>query len=273
MLILMTSCFQSCQQEEKPTIANDQEEEAVLETISTTDIESDDIDEITNLAEADVMDGMSGGKKIHLLCAIVTRDEENKTITIDFGDGCKGPRGRTRRGKIIIAYSSEIGDNMANRIITFENFYVNNKGITGMIELRDVSINANGNFVCTKRITDLKITFRNSESITFNGSRTREWIAGAGDDDPQNNVFKITGSLSGVSTKGRSFTHEIVEPVIVDWSCVAEGNLARVSGRIRLTKLFGFGDRTRIIDYGDGACDNEVTIITIKRTYKIKVVG
>jgi hypothetical protein len=38
-------------------------------------------------------------------CGIKTHDFENKTITIDFGDGCKGWGGRIRKGKIIITYT------------------------------------------------------------------------------------------------------------------------------------------------------------------------
>lgn len=270
LAFFLSVLFISCQQEEEVmNVADDQEEESILESTSVSETESDDILEVMYLAESDLLEEMSGGRVEHKVCATITHDEENKQIIIDFGDGCTGPRGRRRSGKIIITYSSEVGDNIANRIITFENYFVNNKGITGMIELRDVSKNEEGNWVCTKRVTDLTITFPNGQSITFNGSRTREWIGDAGDDDPTNNLYRITGSLSGIATNGRSFTNEITEPVIIDWSCAAEGKLARIAGRIRMTKLSGFGERVRVIDYGDGECDNIITITTLRRVYTI----
>ena len=142
---------------------------------------------------------------------------------------------------------------------------------THMVELRDVSINANGNLQSTKRLRDLTITFPNGQKVVYNGSRTREWLAGAGDDDPTNNKYKITGTVTGESTTGRSFTQEIVEPIIADWSCAAQGNFARVSGVVEMTKLNGYSVRKRTVYYGDGECDNVITITTFRRTYTVTI--
>lgn len=247
---------------------SDEEEEQTMEAASVGEEASDDALEIAYEAELELS---AGGRKKVSDCPVVTKDVENKKITVDFGDGCIGPHGRERSGKIIITYSGEIGDSIANRIITFENFFVNNKGVTGTIELRDISINNAGNLQSVKRLIDLTITFPNGESIVFNGDRTREWLSGSGDSDPANNVFRITGSIAGESTTGRSFTHEITVPVISDWSCAAQGNFARISGRVEMTKLGGYKNRKRIVDYGDGECDNIITVITIRRTYTVTV--
>lgn len=257
----------ACDNSDELGLGTDSEEETAIESSSVGDDASDDVLEVSYQAEKDLTS--SGGRRASNICGEITKDEVNKVITIDFGDGCVGPHGNTRKGKILISYSSEIGDSVANRIITFENYFINNKGITGKIELRDFSINEAGNLVSTKRVTDLKVTFPNGEYFTFNGTRTREWLSGRGDNDPSNNVYKITGTLTGKSSKGRSFTEEIVEPIISDWSCAAEGNFARIQGIVQLTKLTGFGSRTRTVDYGDGTCDNVITITTAKRTYSV----
>jgi len=259
----------SCNRDEDMQQGTDSEEEQAVETSSVGDDASDDALEMSYQAEHQL--SISGGRVNITLCATVTNDIVNKIITIDFGDGCVGPYGRVRKGKILIAYSSEAGDSLANRIITFENFFVNNKGVTGTIELRDVSINADGNLQSTNRLKDLTITFASGQKVVYNGTRTREWLAGAGDDDPTNNKYRITGTVTGESTTGRSFTQEIVEPIISDWSCAAQGNFARVSGVVELTKLNGFSVRKRTVDYGDGECDNVITITTFKRTYKVTI--
>lgn len=261
-------CMFSCEDSEKNQ-GSELEEEQTLETVSVGENESDDALEVVYLAEKDIES--SGGRIASNLCAVITHDEVNKTITIDFGDGCTGPYGRERRGKIIIQYSSEIGDSLANRIITFEDYFVNNRGISGTIELRDISVNEDGYLQSTKRLIDLKITFPNGESITLNGSRTREWMEGRGDDDPSNNVYRLTGSVNGISTTGRTFTHEIVEPIIADWSCAAQGNFARISGVVEMTKLGGYINRKRRVEYGDGTCDNVIRIVTFRRSYTIMV--
>lgn len=267
-LAVMVFTF-SCREDELGQ-GTDLEEESVLESASTGENETDDALEIAYQVETDLKAGSSNGRVASSTCASVTHDEANKKVIIDFGSGCTGPYGRTRSGKIIVTYSTTVGDSIANRIITFENYFVNSRGITGTIELRDVEENNDGNLQCTKRLLDLKVTFPNGESITFNGSRTREWISGAGDGIASNNVYRITGSVSGTSTRGRSFTHDITEPIISDWSCAAAGNFARIAGKTEMTKLGGYAKRKRIVDYGDGDCDNIITITTIRRTYTIQ---
>jgi len=259
----------SCERENFLRQGTDEEEEQTVESASIGEEASDDALQVAYETEAEV--ASSAGRVSTNSCPVVTHDKTNKKIIIDFGDGCVGPHGRERSGKIIVAYSHELGDSLANRIITFENYFVNNKGVEGTIELRDVSINAGGNLQSVKRLIDLKITFPNGDYIIYNGDRTREWLAGAGDDNPSNNIFRITGSVTGESNFGRSFTQVITTPIISDWSCAAVGNFARISGVVEMTKLGGYGKRTRIVNYGDGECDNVITITTIRRTYTVTV--
>jgi hypothetical protein len=269
MLVLAALFLTSCDREQGLRQGSEQEEEQVLESASVGEDASDDALEIA--AQAEIEASEPGGRLSTEMCAVITHDEENKKVIIDFGDGCVGPYGRERKGKIIITYSSVIGDSIANRIITFEDYFVNNRGITGTIELRDVSINESGNLQSVKKLVDLTISFPNGEQVVFNGMRTRERIAGAGDNDHTNNVYRITGSINGESTTGRSFTHEIVEPIIADWSCAAQGNFARIAGVVEMTKLGGYVSRKRTVNYGDGECDNKIVITTFKRTYVVAV--
>jgi len=267
-ILFMAAIFLvSCENEDQQ--GSETEEEQTLESASVGEDATDDALEIAYQSEVQLVS--SGGRVKSDLCAEITHDEVAKIITIDFGDGCVGPRDKTRKGKIFIAYSSGLGDSLANRIITFGDYFVNNKGITGTIELRDRSINAAGNLQSVKRLVDLTVTFPNGQYTVFNGSRTREWLSGDGDGDPSNNVYKITGSVNGFSTTGRSFTHEIVEPIIADWSCAAQGNFARISGVVEMTRLNGYSVRKRTVNYGDGECDNLITITTFRRTYSITV--
>jgi len=267
--LFVTLFLASCDRDDSFNQGTEQEEEQIIESASISEEASDDILEIAAQAEIELV--ASGGRTSSEMCATVTHDKENKKVTIDFGDGCVGPYGRERKGKIIVTYSSEIGDNISNRIITFENYFVNNKGVTGTIELRDVSINDSGNLQSVKKLVELTISFPNGESIVFNGSRTREWIGGADDEDPSNNVYRITGSVEGKSTTGRSFIHEIVEPIIADWSCAAQGNFARISGIVEMTRLGGYSNRKRTVDYGDGECDNKIVVTTFRRTYTVTI--
>jgi len=258
----------ACERDERMSQGSSEEEEQTLESASISEDASDDALEMVGQAETQIA-SVSG--RVSTMCAVITKDTELKTITIDFGEGCIGPYGRERKGKIIISYSGAVGDSLANRIITFDGYFVNNKGITGKIELRDISINEAGNLQSTKRLVDLRVTFPNGEYVVFNGSRTRELISGYADNDRANNIYRITGSVSGQSTTGRSFTQEITTPIISDWSCAAQGNFARVSGVVEMTSLGGYVSRKRVVDYGNGECDNVITVTTFRRTYTVTV--
>lgn len=265
--LILGVAFSSCDRENGLDQGTDEEEEQTLQDVSIGEDASDDVLEVAYETEVELMSS-EGGRRTSS-CAEVTHDAVNKIITIDFGDGCVGSHGRERSGKLFIQYSGEIGDSIANRIITFEEFYVNNKKVEGTIELKDFSLNDDGYLQSVKRLIELKITFLNGRYIVFNGNRTREWLEGRGDGDRFNNKYRITGSIEGISSTGRSFTHQITTPIIADWSCAAQGNFARVSGIVEMTKLGGYVSRKRIVNYGDGTCDNSITITTIRRSYTV----
>ncbi|MBM3186540.1 MAG: hypothetical protein FJZ67_09570, partial [Bacteroidetes bacterium] len=60
-------------------------------------------------------------------CAVVTESSNTfpKTVTIDYGTGCVGQNGRTKKGKIIINVSGDMRVAGNTRSLTFENFYIN----------------------------------------------------------------------------------------------------------------------------------------------------
>lgn len=257
----------SCSDDET-LMDNESEEAAMAELSSVGENESDDVLEVLDQVEMSFGGGDEAGK-VNEMCAVVTNDTENNILTIDFGEGCVGPYGRTRSGKIIIAYSGTVNDGVSNRIITFENYVVNNRAVTGSIELRDITVNEDGTISSTKKLVGLTIMFPNGESVVYNGSRTRVWTDGVRDGDPFNNKFRITGTVDGVWSNGRTFRHRIVEPIISDWSCAASGGFARIAGVVEIERLRGFVKRLRRINYGDGTCDNRITVIIGTRVFEI----
>lgn len=263
--LVATSCS-----DDETLVDNETEEAEMAELASVGENESDDVLEV--LDQVEMSEGGSESARVNQLCAVVTNDAENKILTIDFGEGCVGPYGRTRSGKILIAYSGEVNDGVSNRIITFENYVVNNRAVTGSIELRDIVVNEDGTISSTKKLVALTITFPNGQFVIYNGSRTRLWTEGVRDGDPTNNVFEITGSVEGTWSNGGTFTHAIVEPIISNWACAAEGGFARVAGVVEIERLRGFVKRKRVIRYGDGTCDNTIVVIIGTRTFEINEV-
>lgn len=268
-MLLSIALFTACDNDS--LLRNDESEEvSIAEVSSLAENETDEALEIMKQVEYSI--SVSANSRVSewdYPCATITHDEIAKTITLDFGTSCVGPYGRTRSGKMNIQYSGELNDNLSNRIITFENYSVNNKGVVGQIELRDIAENLDGTIQSTKKLVDLTVSFPNGKTVTYNGSRTRLWMEGVRDEDPTNNVFEITGSIEGLWSTGRSFTHKIVEPIIIDWSCASAGNFARIAGLVEIEKLNGFISRTRTINYGNGECDNSITVTIGNRTFEI----
>ena len=88
--------------------------------------------------------------------------------------------------------------------------------------------------------------------IYWSSFREREWIAGEDTFYRHDDVYLITGTANGTSTGGFSFTMVITNPLRKEIGC-----RHMVSGTFEFTP----GNRpVRILDYGDGECDNIATI-------------
>lgn len=259
---LITSCLND------GLLDNESEEKNLTEISALAENESDDVMEMLTEAEASVTAEDARVTGWDYPCAEVTNDTENNILTIDFGTGCVGPYGRTRSGKIIVAYDGDLSQGF-DRVITFDNYVVNNRKVGGEIEVFNTRDNQDGSRESTKKLVDFKVEFPNGHSVSYNGNRSRLWTEGVADGDPSNNVFEITGSVTGTWSNGRTFTHTIVEPVISKWSCAANGGFARVAGVVEVQRLNGFINRTRITDYGNGECDNVITVTIGQRVYTI----
>lgn len=198
-------------------------------------------------------------------CVTINRDIENLVMTLDFGtEGCKGPDGRVRRGKIIVTFNGNINDRMSNRILSFEQYFVNRVQYLGEIGVRGFRNTNEGFLTSIRELRDFTMVYPDGNRVLTNGETTREWIEGIGDGDPSTNVVRLTGFKTGRSSKGRAFREEIIEPVILDFGCHAAGGILRVAGIIEMTVGVATQANTsrivRRIDYGDGSCDNAVTV-------------
>lgn len=170
-----------------------------------------------------------------------------KTVTIDFGDGCILPNENTVKGKIIITFNRN-RDILTHTItVKYENFYFNTKKIEGTTSIERLASNINGNPQSTVKI-NIKITFADGLYIERTSTKVREMIAGKdtmgiwGD-----NVFLITGNWTTVFKNGSVHKGEIMTPLRREMAC-----RFIVSGAIKVQR----DDRSGIIDFGNGACDN-----------------
>lgn len=277
-LILSSGFLFSCQND-GDLLNNDVPESEVVDIFTASTAADDAAEfeiELSYIAQ-DELGGLKSGRERSELpeCAIITKDSINKVLTIDFGDGCEGPRGKVRKGKIIINYDGDFEAKTVSRIISFDNYFVDGKKFGGIIEVNK-SFESGSEILITERILkDFTVAELGNKVTKTNGTMVREWIEGFGDEDKNNNVVRLTGTIQGVSSNGRVFKTEIVEPVILSYACASEDGFLRVAGTVKMA-VGKIADESiengflRVVDYGDGNCDNEYTVTVFGKERIVK---
>lgn len=250
--------FTSCNNEDDGlNNATESEFEAVtVDTEASMDVAFEEVD---NTVEAGInLDEGSGGKVLRdplIECAVITHDRENKTVVIDYGDGCEGPGGRIRSGKIIVTYTDARYVPGATRSVTFENFFVDSVQVEGVRTITNITADSISSPQFRMQLVGGKLTWNDGTFATRESDRIRTWSRA---DNPAQDESFVEGSAEGLKRDGESYSSVITERLVFKRRCHAQGYPFPVSGVIETTAP----GTTITIDYGDGECDNlaEVTI-------------
>ena len=172
---------------------------------------------------------------------------------IDFGAGCVGKDGKTRKGKIIIEYSARIITPGAVATTVFDGYQVDGVKVEGTHTITNLSSQTELKF----NVTVLgKLTKENGNSSVWNSDRTITMVAGLSTPlNPADDIFSCTGSANGVVTwdsKVHEWSAEIINPLLKKFSCqwLVQGTINFKKG----SQVYGS------IDYGSGDCDNKATL-------------
>jgi hypothetical protein len=215
----------------------------------------DDADDLAT--EALATNDQSGGRisaDERLACAILshTGTKESGILTVNFGEGCTDPRGNVRTGSIVVEHAGAWNEPGATWNITFVAYSINGLSLEGTRTVTVVSA-TDSLIVCDITLVGGKITWPDGRFATREVNRRREH------ERHQNHLLDrliIYGKAQGALCNGRGYVIEILEPLIYDRSCAAEGVIIPVMG----VKFIKHGNRELTVDYGDGACDNVVTL-------------
>jgi hypothetical protein len=193
-----------------------------------------------------------------ITCYTVTTKQLSATrfplqITIDFGAGCTGRDGRTRKGKIIVTYTGHLFIPGNSATTTFDGYYIENIKVEGAHKLTNTGTTDKKSY--TIQITNAKLSQSNGNYIQWNSEKTITQIEGAatpliGIDD----AYNITGQAGGAVQKdGKYFQWStlITTPLTKRFTCrwIARGTLSLKKGN----------DAVAVLDYGSGSCDNKAT--------------
>ena len=269
MIIVATVIFASCSEEVdslEPVVFEDD-----VSTAATADALFDDIDDVTEIGmeelEAPAMKTLPPDRGRIGDCAEVTVDREAGTVVIDFGDGCIGSDGRLRKGIIRITHSGEFGQFGHIRVTTFEDFEIDSIGVEGTRTVENITPEENTERVISITLVDGKLSFPDGTSITREAEKIRTTAYNVNDNAFQSTVY---GQARGVNRDALQYTHTVdaETPLLFTRACREMRRVAAVSG-ILLIEVEGESDKT--VDFGDGTCDNLVTVTQDGVTTEIEI--
>jgi hypothetical protein len=260
-----------------------------IESLSATLVEDDAVTEVAyddNFNTVDnatiILDNLMGVGKGDLESTVVMADScpivtitnpvtgiWPKTVTIDYGAGCSGFNGSTRKGKILITVTDKRNVLNSTRTVTLDNYYFNDIRVEGTKELKNLGLNNNQNMVFSVKLTGGKLTLPNGKNIERSFEHQREWIAGWGTKSIWDDECLISGTATGKTIGGVSYVNTILTSL--HWKRVCE---FMVSGSIRFERT---GAEAVVLDYGTGECDAIATLqrgeitkeITLKHKHRL----
>jgi hypothetical protein len=259
-VVMSTSCKKNneIQLEDKVLSQDDAYAESTFENVS------DMADEAYDMKTGNMLKSTEGNRMFLSDCATVTLDTTvfPRELTIDFGDvNCMCNDGKYRRGKIIITFTGRYFQ--PGTVIThgFEDYYVNDRSVDGTKVVTNMGENDNGNLYFTIEVVGVIQKPDGGGTFSWNSSRVREWIQGSDTHNRWDDIYLITGTAHGTRPNGLTWEREIMTPLRSELAC-----RFIVSGTIEMRPQ----DRpVRLLDYGNGDCDNIATVTINGETYTI----
>ncbi len=254
----------SCNKDEKEAEQN--EEITTVQDNATAEKIFNDVSDIADQAydSFQVIKSITYDGDITGNCAVFSLDTIGfpRTLTIDFGDtNCLCSDGRYRRGKILVSFTGHYREEGTVITHTFDNYFVNDNQVLGTKIVTNAGRNEIEHLYFTISVDGLIIKANGGGQITWISNRIREWIIGEETQDRFDDVYLITGESHGTTASGKIYNIVITYPLRREIDCKYF-----VSGTFEFTPE---GKPIRILDYGEGECDNVATVTVNGKTYTI----
>ena len=251
LLIGLAVMLHSCKKDKEEETNNTQTE--AVELSVANNIAETMYDDVFNVVLLDGQANNVAGRGNS--CATVTLNNSDpdtypKIMTLDFGPGCTGFDGLTRKGKIIATLSGRIRTAGTSITISFDNYSVNDFKLEGEFSITNNSGNNGLSF--TTQTTNGKLTYPGGTLFyAHSGNHTLTQTAGAGTPSFLDDSFSLTGSGTTTSSLGNSLTVNITTALVKKATCA---NV--VSG----IEQFTYNNINGTLDFGDGSCDNQALL-------------
>ena len=195
-------------------------------------------------------------------CATIT--PTSGQVVVDFDTvNCLCRDGRTRRGKIIVAFTGTYKDSNETRTITYEDYYVNDNKINGTQTLTGMGLNANGNLHYGVTVDGTIDVLDTLGALTYKAELIREWTVGSQTIQWDDDIYAITGTAQGVNIYGNNYAFNAFEPIIKPLAITCR---YFTQGILEVQPQ---GRTFRSIDFGGGSCDNTATVTIDRKQHSI----
>jgi len=192
-------------------------------------------------------------------------------MEIDFGStNCAGAYGINRRGKLVVTLTDKYRNVGSVLTVQPQNYFINDVKVEGTKTITNNGYNASNNLVYIVNVTNAVITYTDNTTLTWNSTRTNEWIEGDsttlfthGLSGICDDIYLITGAANGVNRNGLAYTVTIITPLRKEVCCrwVVSGSL----------DVIPQGFATRTVDFGLGICDNQATVTINGNVYNVSM--
>lgn len=179
-------------------------------------------------------------------------DSESQRIEIDFGTGCTSSTGVVRKGKVILEYSGNFLIPSSKVTTILDGYEVNGLKVEGTRTLTNTGIDLiNSEITLAVKVDGGKVTWPDGTSVSYSSDQVRTLKL-----DDQGYEITITGTASGVSRSGATYTAVTNTELGIKQDCVDSGVFLPSTGVIN----FMIDGISASVDYGTGACDKVLTV-------------
>lgn len=195
-------------------------------------------------------------------CATVTKTVANNVITIiyDYSSAKGGVCGTTPvGGKMTITMPVKPDSTFSGtlvRTVTYDNLKRDSLTVNGSHTITTTVVS--GKATASEKLAKMTILNSNSgKTITYTSTRSRK-VDNKGTSNRNDDESSVTGSTTGSSSDGTTFSSNITKALVTKNSCSSSKGFP-VSGTEEIVAADG---TKKIVDYGDGTCDLKYTETT-----------
>lgn len=283
-IMFLASCSDSNKIDFTASDASNVEGESTADSYSTdaSDVSTDVVGGLSDTQlggreSEEIKDGFGDNDRLKCAKITITRTGTNKdnpagmiTIVYPADGSCKDARGNVRKGTITVTYTGRKFQVNSKIVTTFTDYSVAGVKIEGTHTLSNVTPVGNTAYPRFNAvIAGGKVTFLNGKTVTREQNFTREWQR-ATTPTADKWVLLSGGTASGSNRDGKTYVMTVTKDLVYSRACqISNKVFIAVSGE----KTFTSDSKVVTINFGDGACDNMVTITINGKSKEVEVKG